>query len=113
MEGTIEYIETTIFTKKILEIGTDEELRNLQNELSQTPEKGNIIEGTGGLRKIRIAIKGKGKRGGGRVIYLYLKIKHKIYLCFIYSKNSLENLTSDQKKELRFLVQKIKEENKV
>ncbi len=69
MSHAIEFIETSIFTKQIQEIATDDELKDLQIELIAQPEKGDIIQGTGGLRKIRMAVNKKGKSGGARVIY--------------------------------------------
>ena len=61
-------IETTIFTKKVTSLITDEEYRSFQNELIINPEKGKIIRGSGGLRKIRWGISGRGKSGGVRII---------------------------------------------
>ena len=62
-------IETSIFTKKISSLLNDEEYRTLQNLLVETPNLGDIIQGRGGIRKIRWGISGRGKRGGGRIIY--------------------------------------------
>ncbi len=62
-------IETSIFTKKISSLLNDEEYRTLQNLLVETPNLGDIIQGSGGIRKIRWGISGRGKRGGGRIIY--------------------------------------------
>jgi hypothetical protein len=62
------FIETSIFTRQVLELLTDEEYADLQSELAANPLAGDVIEGTGGLRKVRVAAKGKGKRGGARVI---------------------------------------------
>ena len=63
------FIEVPLFTKKWKELGlTDEDLRDLQNILLQNPKSGDVIQGTGGLRKIRIPMKGRGKSGGSRVI---------------------------------------------
>lgn len=62
-------VETSIFTRKLRTLLSDEEYRLLQNELIKNPEKGKIIKGSGGLRKIRWSISGKGKSGGVRVIY--------------------------------------------
>ena len=65
------FIEVPLFTKKWKELGlTDEDLRDLQNILLQNPKSGDVIQGTGGLRKIRIPMKGRGKSGGSRVIYV-------------------------------------------
>ena len=76
------FIEVPIFTKKWKELGfTDENLRELQKVLLDDPKAGDAIQGTGGLRKIRIPIenKGKGKRGGARVVYVDVELKESIY----------------------------------
>jgi len=65
------FIETPTFTKTVTGLLTDEEYRLLQNELTLNPEAGDLIPGGGGIRKIRFAIQGKGKRGGGRLIYYW------------------------------------------
>jgi len=98
-------IETTIFTRKIINLLSSEEYRGLQNELLENPEKGKIVRGSGGLRKIRFGISGRGKSGGVRIIY-YWVIKSKIILMLLaYPKNEQDNLTSSQLKILKSLVE--------
>lgn len=63
------FVESTIFEKYRDEYLSDEEYRRFQSELMRNPKLGDVMQGTGGLRKIRVASKGKGKRGGARVIY--------------------------------------------
>ena len=99
-------IETTIFTKRLKTFLLDEEYRNLQNELILNPEKGKIIRESGGLRKIRWSISGKGKRGGVRIIYYWLNKKETILMLLIYSKSEHDDLTSKQLKILKTLVEK-------
>jgi len=65
------------------------------------PREGDVIQGTGGLRKVRVASKGKGKRGASRVIYYYLDDRRRFYLLTIYGKNEMSDLTADQKKQLK------------
>lgn len=65
------------------------------------PDAGDVIGGAGGARKLRWAAKGKGKRGGARVIYLYVVVAARIYLLRCYSKNVRTDLTAGEKKELR------------
>jgi hypothetical protein len=65
------------------------------------PDAGDVIPGAGGARKLRWAAKGKGKRGGARIIYLYIVIAARIYLLRCYTKNVKSDLTTDEKKELR------------
>ena len=99
-------IETSFFTKKINTLFSDDEYRNLQNELILNPEKGNIIRGSGGLRKIRYGTSGRGKSGGVRIIYYWIKNKEIILLLLIYPKNEQDNLTPSQLKILKSLVEK-------
>ena len=65
------------------------------------PDAGDVIPGSGGIRKLRWAAKGKGKRGGARIIYLYLVVAARIYLMRCYAKNVKTDLTADEKKQLR------------
>jgi hypothetical protein len=65
-------VETPVFTKRVLEILTDDEYREHQQFIAQNPDAGDIIPGSHGLRKLRWGISGKGKRGGTRLIYYWL-----------------------------------------
>ncbi|MDQ2747046.1 MAG: type II toxin-antitoxin system RelE/ParE family toxin [Acidobacteriota bacterium] len=97
--------ETPSFSKRIVALLTDEELANFQWLLVQTPETGDLIQGGGGIRKIRCAAKGKGKRGGARVIY-YLAIgAEKIFLLDVYAKTEKSDLTSSELQNLRKIVE--------
>jgi len=82
----------------------EEDYRNLQNELILYPEKGKIIRGSGGLRKIRWSIPGRGKSGGVRVIYYLVTERKTILMLFIFGKNEQANLTQKQLNILKFLV---------
>lgn len=95
------FVESTIFEKYRNEYLSDEEFRLFQAELMSNPKQGDVIQGTGSLRKIRVASKGKGKRGGSRVIYYFLDEKRRFYLLTIYGKNEMSDLTADQKKQLK------------
>ena len=88
----------------------DEELKLLEDILLENPQKGDVIEGTSGARKMRIQMNGHGKRGGGRVIYVDIFEKEKLYFLFAYPKNVLVNLTEQQKKIVRQMVEAIKGE---
>lgn len=83
MGHAIEFIETPIFTKQIKVLATDDELKDLQVELIAQPEKGDLIQGTGGLRKIRMATGEQGKSGSVRIIYFlataetFIKVRRK------------------------------------
>ncbi|ATL99311.1 toxin RelE [Aeromonas salmonicida subsp. salmonicida] len=109
MSNAIEFIETSIFTKQIKALATDDELRALQTELIAQPEKGDLIQGTGGLRKIRMATGQQGKSGSARVIY-FLATAEMIYLVLAYAKSEKESLTSAEKAELKRLTTLLKGE---
>lgn len=99
------FIETSFFTKRLAEILSDDDYRALQTHLAQHPLAGDVIVGTGGLRKIRWAASGRGKRGGARVIYYHLDQASQILLLLIYAKNEQDDLTPDQKRTLKTIVE--------
>ena len=78
--------------------------------LLKDPEKGDIIPRLQGLRKVRMALQGRSRAGGARVIYLYLPQHHTVIFFYIYTKAKSENLTPDQEKRLRAAVETIKRE---
>jgi mRNA-degrading endonuclease RelE of RelBE toxin-antitoxin system len=96
--------ETSWFTKQIAELLTDEEYNKLRWRLIEFPDAGNVIKGSGGLRKIRQSAKGKGSRGGARVIYYIAVNKNEIFMLDIYAKNEKEDLNAEQIHELKSLV---------
>jgi hypothetical protein len=106
------FVETGVFTKRVARLGLEEALRELQKELLQNPLGGDLDPGTGGLRKVRIPDpgRGKGKRGGARVHYLWLPHVERIYLLFVYSKDEGDTLSHEQKKALKSVVEAIKGE---
>lgn len=90
---------------------SDNDLLSLEKLLLDNPRKGDVIEGTGGARKLRIQLNdNRGKRGGGRVIYLDVFETERLYLLFAYPKNVQENLTSEQKKAIAAMISRIKGE---
>lgn len=88
----------------------DDSLLELEAALLSDPRAGDVIEGTGGARKIRIRLEGRGKSGGGRVIYLDVFEHEHLYLLFAYPKNVQEDITFDQKKAIRKMIEKIQKE---
>lgn len=88
----------------------DKNLKTLEEILLENPKIGDVIQGTGGARKMRIQLDCRGKSGGGRVIYLDVFEKEKLYLLFAYPKSLQENLTAEQKKAIKALVDAIKKE---
>ena len=96
--------ETKSFTKRLVNLVSDEEFANFQRLLLQVPESGDRIPGGGGIRKIRFPAKGKGKRGGARVIYYFAVSKEEICLLDIYAKNEKVNLNLPELNSLRKIV---------
>ena len=99
------FIELTPFLEFRRANWSDEDLRALQNVLIERPEIGPRIPGAGGLRKLRLALTGRGKRGGARVIYYWRGAVGQVYLVFAYAKNEQENLTPDQARQLARLIE--------
>jgi len=97
-------IETSIFTKQIATILNDEAYREFQNVLIAMPDAGEIIQGSGGIRKIRCSASGRGKRGGARVIYYWANNQNQIFMLFAYAKNEHDDLTKNQLSVLRQIV---------
>jgi mRNA-degrading endonuclease RelE of RelBE toxin-antitoxin system len=99
------FVESSIFEKYREAYLNDEEYRCFQLELDSNPKQGDVIQDTGGLRKIRVASKGKGKRGGTRIIYYFFAEKCRFYLLTIYAKNEVADLTLEQKKQLKVFME--------
>ena len=92
----IEFSETPIFTSQITEAISDDDYRILQGELIKNPGFGKKIPRSGGLRKLRWGIEGRGKSGGLRIIYFWKESKQTILMLFVYPKNVQSDLTHDQ-----------------
>jgi hypothetical protein len=107
-----EFIESSEFTDWVSKFLPDQVYSQLQQELMDDPEKGAVIPGCGGLRKFRTADpkRGKGKRGGARVIYLHIPEAKWFYLLDIYDKDEQEDLSAGQKRELSKLAAELKRE---
>lgn len=103
--------EVSSFTKKWKELGlTEDDLVVLEELLLKDTKIGDVIQGTGGLRKIRIPMENIGKRSGARVIYIDIEIKECIYLLDVYAKNEKIDLSEKEKAMLKKLVDALKEE---
>lgn len=88
----------------------DEGLRELQNLLMQNPFTGDIIQGTGGARKMRFAQNNTGKSGGIRIIYIDITHLDQLYLLLCYPKNRQDDLTEEQKKQVKAVIKTLKGE---
>ena len=108
---TREFVYTEPFRKCWKAMGlSDDDLKILEEILLTNPRLGDVIEGTGGARKMRIQMENRGKSGGARVIYVDVFEKEKLYLLLAYPKNVQDDLTPEQKKQVRKLVEAIKKE---
>lgn len=108
----MEFVETAVFTRRVGRLGLEDGVRRLQDELTRNPQAGVADPVTGGLRKVRMPApgRGKGKRSGARVHYLWLPRRERVYLLFVYGKDEADSLSAEQKRELRRVVDRIKQE---
>jgi hypothetical protein len=102
------FIETSVFTRHVIEALTDEQYGLLQGFLVAQPDAGDLIRGSGGIRKLRWALPGRGKRGGVRVIYFWRVTESQILMLTMYAKNEQADLTAAQVKQLAKLVETLK-----
>jgi hypothetical protein len=102
------FIETDNFNKAITALMPDEADAKLQQALVDDPELGELIQGTGGLRKVRWALSGKGKRGGARVIYFWRDRAAQIIFLMIYGKGVRTDLSAGEKRQLRQAAEALK-----
>jgi hypothetical protein len=98
-------VETAIFTRRIQALVSDEHYRLLQLQLITQPDVGKVIPQSGGLRKLRWSLSGQGKRGGMRVIYYWSASRDTIVMLFVYAKNEQDDLTRQQLKALRKIIE--------
>ena len=108
----ITIIETQKFTGKADKIMSAAEKDELFDLIARNPKEGDVISGTGGVRKLRFAIQGKGKRGGVRAIYYYYDDRNPVLLFTVFGKNEKSDLTKKEKNTLYGIVQDIKKEMK-
>jgi hypothetical protein len=97
-------IETSIFTKQINSLLKDDEYRALQNHIVEVPNSGDIIKGSGGIRKLRWQSSGHGKRGGARIIYFWATSEEQIFMLYAYPKKDMSDLSKDQLSILKKVV---------
>lgn len=104
------FVESSEFTEWVAEFLPDDAYAALQQELMDQPDKGDVMPGCGGLRKVRTADpkRGKGKRGGARVVYLYVPEAKWFFMLDIYGKDEQDDLSTAQKKTLTQLVDELK-----
>lgn len=111
---TRKFVITSIFENQWKKIGlTDDDLRRLQLEILQNPEQGVIVQGTGGLRKIRFALENRGKSGSARVCYIDFLVYETIFLLTLYIKNEKDNLTQKEKNDFKVMIDSLEKELKM
>lgn len=99
------FIQTKEFSKNWDKIGfTDDDMRRLEYEILQNPQVGNVIPGTGKLRKMRFSIDGRGKSGSTRVCYVDFVVQKTIYLITVYPKNEKDNLSKEERNSIKRII---------
>jgi len=101
------FVEASHFSRQLARYLADEEYRLLQKFLAEHPDAGAVIRGSGGVRKVRWASRGKGKSGGVRIIYYWVRAQERIHLLLIYGKGDKENLTPQDFRRVRTLLEEI------
>ena len=97
----ISFVETKLFTRLVQEYLSDDEYSKLQQALLSGPEAGAVIPGSGGVRKLRWGVAGRGKRGGIRVIYFLRTRQGQIWMLTLYAKNVTENISAGVLKQIK------------
>jgi len=103
----MEFIESPAFSRHLSRYLSDDGYRALQNELARNPQAGDLMPGTGGFRKVRWADprRGKGCRGGLRIVYYYFAGDHEIWLMTLFGKDEASDLSPGEKKALKAAIQ--------
>lgn len=103
----MEFIESPAFSRHYREYLAEDEYRRLQDVLAANPKAGDVMPGTGGFRKVRWSDprRGKGRRGGLRVIYFYFSADWQIWLMAVYDKDEMSDLSVAEKKALRVAIE--------
>ena len=107
----LHFIATPHFSRAADELLDDDDIRALQQILNENPRAGDLVQGTGGVRKLRVAASGRGKRGGGRVLYLYVQVRARIFFLAVFAKNDQPDFTHAYYRALKALVQQLKMES--
>jgi hypothetical protein len=104
----MEIVRTSLFERSLKKLGASAaDLKRLETEIAFNPTIGDMIQGLSGARKARFSMAGRGKRGGGRAIYVLVVQADTAYLLLAYSKKDQEDLSSEQRKVLAVLVREL------
>jgi len=106
--GLVTVVETPLFVRQAEALWCEEERQEFIGYIASDPERGDVIPGTGGVRKLRWRRPGSGKRGGVRVVYFYYRPTVPLYLLMVYGKSRKEDLTPDEKRAVRDLTAVLK-----
>jgi hypothetical protein len=105
-------VYTTVYERKIDRILTASERKAAEDYIASNPTFHPVIQGTGGIRKARVARAGMGKRGGARIIFYYWQVESTIFMLTAYAKGAQEDLSAEEKKQLKALVDTLKQKEK-
>lgn len=103
MTTLISVVETPLYLARAERLMNEPEREHIVDMVAANPTAGVVIKGTGGLRKMRIPLQGRGKRGGGRVVYWFHSEHYPVVLMLMFAKNDAEDLTNDERKRLASL----------
>ena len=107
------FVELPIFRSRWKDMGlNDDDLKRLQEELLADPKIGAVMQGTGGVRKMRFAFEQRGKSGSVRVIYVDFEVYEKIFLITAYPKSEKDNLTASERNEIKQMIHALEEQLK-
>lgn len=107
MKRLLTVVETSHFAKRAAKHWTSDELDEFTSYIAEKPDAGDIVAETGGVRKVRWASQGRGKRGGARIIYFFRSEAMPLFLLDFYAKNEKSDLDAHDKKQLRHVVKTI------
>lgn len=106
----VHFIRLSVFDHTAKGLLTDEDERQMDQEIADAPDAAPVVTETGGIRKIRVAMQGRGKRGSARVLYLHVPTTETVYLMLAYGKNVKDSISKSEKKQLKALAAALKEE---
>lgn len=106
----LEFVHLPTYVRSAKGVLGDDEQRALEQALVEDPTAGAVVADTGGVRKVRVALAGRGRRGGARVIYFYRAAQGRVYLLLAYAKNQQATLTAAEKRVMRQLTAQLEAE---